>query len=231
VELDERNVVTTLNAIETVYAGCRFRSRLEARWAVAFDHLGVMWEYEPQGFMVGPQGYQRSYLPDFYLPTMGTWVEVKGDPNGIDLALLADAVHPKTGLGRPDPYWETSVLILGPIPEPGSAYLHWRVSRSSYAPCDQFCACADMQFSQVAFLAAPRLVAEEARDAEGLKPREVASLRSLGAFLHQVGRSALQPFAKDLTKAQPSMLAPFSTGVDEAYRAARSARFEHGESG
>lgn len=29
----------TIRAIETRYAGCRFRSRLEARWAVFFDHL------------------------------------------------------------------------------------------------------------------------------------------------------------------------------------------------
>lgn len=30
--------MTALAAIETTYAGCRFRSRLEARWAVALDN-------------------------------------------------------------------------------------------------------------------------------------------------------------------------------------------------
>lgn len=49
--------------IETAYAGCRFRSRLEARWAVFFDALGVPWEYEPQGYSL-PSG---PYLPDFRL--------------------------------------------------------------------------------------------------------------------------------------------------------------------
>lgn len=39
-----------IKAIETCYAGCRFRSRLEARWAVFFDALGLEWEYEPEGF-------------------------------------------------------------------------------------------------------------------------------------------------------------------------------------
>ena len=39
-----------MKPIETEYAGCRFRSRLEARWAVFFDALGVRWEHEPQGF-------------------------------------------------------------------------------------------------------------------------------------------------------------------------------------
>ena len=31
-------------AIETKYKGFRFRSRLEARWAVFFDALGIEWE-------------------------------------------------------------------------------------------------------------------------------------------------------------------------------------------
>ena len=32
--------------IETTYNGVRLRSRLEARWAVFFDALGVKWLYE-----------------------------------------------------------------------------------------------------------------------------------------------------------------------------------------
>lgn len=63
-----------MKAIQTRYAGCHFRSRLEARWAVALDHLGVKWEYEPQGFEL-PSG---PYLPDFWLPELKTWIEVKG---------------------------------------------------------------------------------------------------------------------------------------------------------
>jgi hypothetical protein len=34
-------VGVNMKAIETRYAGCLFRSRLEARWAVLFDHLGI----------------------------------------------------------------------------------------------------------------------------------------------------------------------------------------------
>ena len=68
----------TIKAIETSYAGCRFRSRLEARWGVFFDKLGVKWLYEPQGFEL-PSG--ECYLPDFHLPDLGLWVEVKGDPS------------------------------------------------------------------------------------------------------------------------------------------------------
>lgn len=64
----------TIKAIETRYKGYRFRSRLEARWAVFFDALGVKYKYEEYGFE--KDGY--SWLPDFYLPQFGTWVEVKG---------------------------------------------------------------------------------------------------------------------------------------------------------
>lgn len=39
---------------ETSYAGCLFRSRLEARWAVFFDTLGIRWEYEPDRYSIGP---------------------------------------------------------------------------------------------------------------------------------------------------------------------------------
>lgn len=54
--------MTTIKAIETRYAGCRFRSRLEARWAVFFDQLGWSWEYEPEGYTVS-----NGYLPDFQI--------------------------------------------------------------------------------------------------------------------------------------------------------------------
>lgn len=39
-----------IKAIETSYKGYRFRSRLEARWAVFFDELGIKWEYEKEGY-------------------------------------------------------------------------------------------------------------------------------------------------------------------------------------
>jgi len=51
-----------MQAIETCYRGYRFRSRVEARWAVFFDHLGFEFEYEPEGYVL-PDGVR--YLIDF----------------------------------------------------------------------------------------------------------------------------------------------------------------------
>jgi hypothetical protein len=73
----------TVSAIETRYAGCRFRSRLEARYAVFLDHLSITWEYEPQGFQL-PSGAR--YLPDFRLPELKLFLEIKGaQPTPADL--------------------------------------------------------------------------------------------------------------------------------------------------
>jgi hypothetical protein len=68
-----------LRAIETQYKGHRFRSRLEARWSRCFDDLAVEYRYEHEGwegFSLAPFG--KRYLPDFYLPEQGYWIEVKG---------------------------------------------------------------------------------------------------------------------------------------------------------
>lgn len=68
-------VTAIIKAIETSYKGYRFRSRLEARWAVFFDALGVKWEYEKEGYDLGK--YSGWYLPDFWLPQVSMWAEVK----------------------------------------------------------------------------------------------------------------------------------------------------------
>lgn len=87
-----------IKAIETRYKGYRFRSRLEARWAVFFDALGLKWEYEPEGFEL-PGGFR--YLPDFKVRDVfggWSWVEVKGvEPSPEDLA-KAEALYVGTGL-------------------------------------------------------------------------------------------------------------------------------------
>lgn len=68
-----------MKPIDTLYKSNFFRSRLEARWAVFFDALGVSYDYEPQGF----KHEGEYYLPDFYLPgcylrhKKGLYLEIK----------------------------------------------------------------------------------------------------------------------------------------------------------
>lgn len=90
----------TIQAIETKYNGYRFRSRLEARWAVFFDTLGIRYEYEKEGYdlhdtfyeVVTYQSFESEdyfigrgfvkgghYLPDFWLPDNDAFVEIKGE--------------------------------------------------------------------------------------------------------------------------------------------------------
>ncbi len=66
-----------IKAIETWYDGYRFRSRLEARWAVFFDAMDFEYRYELQGYKLD----DMCYLPDFYLPGLKTYVEVKPYPS------------------------------------------------------------------------------------------------------------------------------------------------------
>lgn len=124
-----------IKAIETEYKGYRFRSRLEARWAVFFDACGVKWEYEPEGFDLGDGIW---YLPDFLLHDVYThhgggdtpdywgdlWVEIKGQMTDADRDKLRRFATPK--------YWidadsANPLLICLGFPEGETAYdlLDW----------------------------------------------------------------------------------------------------------
>jgi hypothetical protein len=69
-----------LRPIPTAYKGYRFRSRLEARWAVFLDALGVRWLYEHEGYDLDGLWY----LPDFWLPDLECWLEVKPEYPGLE---------------------------------------------------------------------------------------------------------------------------------------------------
>jgi hypothetical protein len=65
----------TVEALPTWYADTTFRSALEASWAATLDTLNIRWEYEPETVTL-PSG--AAYIPDFRLPDIGAWLEVKG---------------------------------------------------------------------------------------------------------------------------------------------------------
>jgi hypothetical protein len=72
-----------IRPIQTFYDGHRFRSRLEARWAVFFNTLNIPYEYEKEGYVL--DSGLGTYLPDFWLPEQDCWIEIKGTaPTGED---------------------------------------------------------------------------------------------------------------------------------------------------
>lgn len=96
-----------MTPIQTQYNGYLFRSRIEARWAVFFDALDIKYYYEHEGFNLPNKGY---YLPDFYLPEMGVFIEVKGEYPSIEERLKALELAFETGC--------LVCIVFGGIPSP-----------------------------------------------------------------------------------------------------------------
>lgn len=111
--------MSEVNAIETRYNGYRFRSRLEARWAIFFDQMEVPYLFESEGFEMGG----AKYLPDFRLPnglkTYGeseylsnVWAEVKPS--------LTLEPQDKQKIALFVQQTDNVILILSGDPEPGA---------------------------------------------------------------------------------------------------------------
>lgn len=204
--------MTTAKAIDTVYRGCYFRSRLEARYALLFDLLKIAWRYEPEGYELGP--HDLHYLPDFHLPAFGTWVEVKGDEADLTAkaSLYGAAVNPDSGVpGMADSVFTSTrgLLILGPIPD---------VQPNSRRPLHSLIQHGDLHLdgtraiyrSFAAFTADGRLVVTGVDPANGVADG--------------LPRTADVPFTATLRAKGPFGPNP----VAAAYTAARAARFDRG---
>jgi hypothetical protein len=70
----------TFKSKEQVYNGVKFRSTLEARWAIFFDACGLDWVYEPECFELDT----GNYTPDFYLKKYDLFVEIKPNLDWYD---------------------------------------------------------------------------------------------------------------------------------------------------
>lgn len=82
---------STVKALDTWYAGCKFRSRTEARLAVFLDALNVPWAYEEQGYVIAGLG---PYLPDFKVARWDAFIEVKGqEPTDWERSVLASVAQ------------------------------------------------------------------------------------------------------------------------------------------
>lgn len=185
-----------IKAIETVYNGYRFRSRLEARWAVFFTHLGLIYQYEPEGYDLSGIWY----LPDFWLPALDCWVEVKAQEP------TEEEVHKAKLLGETTCHkavivWQEGDIGEYALPEdwsrlPGDGYwLVWPHWGNFY----QFCFCESCGAVGLEF--------------EGRSDRMKCKTNGCEKSLHgDKGRNFDHP------------------RLVAAYTAARQARFEHGES-
>lgn len=200
-------------AIQTNYKGYRFRSRLEARWAVFFDAVGLDWKYEEQGYEV--DGHR--YLPDFWLPASNAWAEVKGDPDG----LRKDFQRMSAILGRQSPLpgfteGNTALIVLGDIPDATrETILHPTLHRGD----------AGLLRRTWGFFAPGNKGATFAYD---------HSPSWLYAFFakHETGGGAADAQSSFWNvEAWPVEGKGSWAAVNEAYRAARRARFEHGQEG
>ncbi len=111
------NPTSGVQAIPTSYRGVSFRSRLEATWAYNLDAWGISWSYEPEGFTL-PSGAR--YLPDFWLPDIRTWLEVKGPGvGGLEKTREFAKVrgrHPRC------PQWSPNDDYLNDCPEHGTTW-------------------------------------------------------------------------------------------------------------
>ena len=207
-----------IKAIETTYKGYRFRSRLEARWAVFFDTLGIRWQYENEGYQkeveltTGPKTLR--YLPDFFLPDRwggGVFVEVKGDKDALKKNWETNVLmHDWSGIlpnfqgsfGKSN----AGLLLLSDIPEasPNRIYFHPILQHNQ-----------GLVKSYGFFGANGFSVVPEIPLAELLDVKPVYNLDS-----------SSEDWSIDTKHAPTDRHYPH---VVKAYAAARSARFEHGE--
>ncbi len=91
-----------IKSIDTEYNGYRFRSRLEARWAVFFDALGLRYEYEQEGLELDG----IFYLPDFWLPDNRMYVEIKPSTDSdLEKPKRLAATKTNTIVIQGNPWW------------------------------------------------------------------------------------------------------------------------------
>jgi hypothetical protein len=225
----------SIAAIETRYGGCRFRSRLEARWAVFFDDLGIPWEYESQGWDLDRLVRRaKAQLIERDEPEEWPWKRFRKDP-APDGKLYDLKPPPPLGLYLPDfwlPRQKIWFEVKGVLPERGSDEderldAFGFLVRCELVPGRQFV---------VAFGGIPRTGDPFGGVADGYAYQYGPYWDNLWAwnrcrvcgfldmqFEGRAGRNACGCRGLEELEIHPD--------VHDAFEVARSARFEHGESG
>lgn len=183
----------------TMYNNRFFRSRLEARWAVFYDALGIPYDYEPQDHVL-PAG---RYLPDFWLPDHGCWIEIKGT--------------------RPD-YHEGQLCRQLCVAERKPVYIFHTPMRLSLSA-------ATLVPSAIATFQIPDIPGEAGHD-EAYEWCECDDCGMIGiAFDARSDRLPHKPECQRCGAGLDKGRNPLSTKLRYAYNAAMSAQFEFGACG
>lgn len=120
-----------MNVLPTKFHGIEYRSRTEAMWAAYFWFTKTEFIYEPEAFNLGVAG---CYLPDFFLPSLDSFVEIK--PTFVmsgresPCAELAIASNKKVILihGRPKVFGQDGCDYENPqcfFPDGGADHPYW----------------------------------------------------------------------------------------------------------
>lgn len=91
-----------MRSMPALYNGNQFSSRLEARWALWLDLVGIRWSYEPEVLELSGNP-PITYIPDFFLPDWQAWVEIKGELVDDKTALLIIEKCRRVALQSPYP--------------------------------------------------------------------------------------------------------------------------------
>lgn len=204
----------TIKAIETRYKGYRFRSRLEARWAVFFDKLGWKWRYEHQGYVIGHGEEAIAWLPDFEIITPAGqhfYVEVKGDPNFFS---KNNTWLDKLDFNGGPPGFADSAYSYGAGPDIKPLMLLGDIPDAPYHSA-ALLVCVIAHYKGVgAFFLSLFDYGVDTQDFSRNKWNQVD------------GGVGLEDF-----QAEAFPMLKYGQAINDALRAARSARFEHGENG
>lgn len=232
-----------MEAIQTWYKGIKFRSRLEARWAVLFDTIDAEWEYEPEGFKSSDG---TCYLPDFVLhnvcyeltdleredvnrdmsreeedgailppslPKRDIYIEVKGNMKPEDFTKWGKFIEPQFSGNFSDldtTLWihlnyKRPLYVVGKIPQNFTSIFFLEDIQEPI----------DVYYSDT-FIRASSNVSNRA-----------ALFRGNNGCIYVLGL----PFVRKEKCEEYYGSCVDLTQTQKAYTAARSARFEHGESG
>jgi len=89
--------------------GITYSSKVEARWAVFINSLGYEFEHERQVFVPDRTYQDGGFLlhPDFWIPEINLWCEIKHDTEGVDEDIYRASLFI-------DSQYQTCSFLIGP---------------------------------------------------------------------------------------------------------------------